>query len=178
MRLAGRLYFNDELVQSGAGQPAVGAKYRGYTSTVDHLGIADQLADANLIAYAPDKWTVEHRGRGICYSYINLRWNRDLFPQGLPNIWRVVKGYKVYDPRTDHRVVGQCRPVRRRLAGQRQVRPRHRLWRHRHQYDALAAAANVCDETVPLKRRHREGATPPTACCSRTSRSSTTSRSC
>jgi hypothetical protein len=149
----GALYFNDELVQSGAGQPAVGAKYRGYTSTVDHLGASDQLADANLIAYAPDKWTVEHRGRGICYSYINLRWNRDLFPQGLPNIWRVVKGYKVYDPRSLTTVwsdnAALCAAAW--LANAKFGRGIAYGGASGIDTAALAAAANVCDETVALK---------------------------
>jgi hypothetical protein len=64
-----------------------------------HLGSPDQEAAPDLIAEVPG-WTAAHRLRGIAYLYVRLHWNPNVFPQGIPNISAVVKGKKVYDPRT------------------------------------------------------------------------------
>ncbi len=45
-------------------------------------------------------WTLDYRLRGRAYLHIRLKWDADLFPQGIPNITCKVKGKKVYDPRT------------------------------------------------------------------------------
>lgn len=64
-----------------------------------HLGTADQAADANLVAEDP-AWTSSHRARGVAYIYIRAEHDPNVFPQGLPVFSAVVKGKKVYDPRT------------------------------------------------------------------------------
>ena len=45
-------------------------------------------------------WTSNHRLRGIAYMYVRLQFSNDIFPNGIPNISTVIKGKKVYDPRT------------------------------------------------------------------------------
>lgn len=65
-----------------------------------HLGTANQAADADLVAEDP-AWTSAHRARGIAYIYVRAEHDPNVFPQGLPNFSAVVKGKKVYDPRTD-----------------------------------------------------------------------------
>lgn len=66
-----------------------------------HLGSPDQTADEDLIAASGGQWTVNHRLRGRAYIVVRLEWAGDLFPTGLPNIKAVVKGKKLYDPRTE-----------------------------------------------------------------------------
>jgi hypothetical protein len=63
-----------------------------------HLGSVDQEADPDLIAECG--LTTAHRLRGIAYAYIRFHWNPNVFPLGIPNVSFVVKGKKVYDPRT------------------------------------------------------------------------------
>lgn len=63
-----------------------------------HLGSADQAADADLIAECG--LDSNFRLRGIAYVYVRIEYNPDAFPLGIPNVSAVVKGKKVYDPRT------------------------------------------------------------------------------
>lgn len=112
------------------------------------LGAADQAADDFAVANIPD-WTLDHRLRGIAYLYIRMEWNPDLFPSGPPNIAAVVKGKKVYDPRTDTTAWSDnsalC--IRDYLAND---------YGFNCDDDEIndtyfIAAANVCDESVTLK---------------------------
>ncbi|MCA3182036.1 MAG: hypothetical protein INH13_00190, partial [Cupriavidus sp.] len=64
-----------------------------------HLGAADQGADPDLVAEVPG-WTWDHRLAGVAYIYVRLEYNADIFPSGLPNIKALVRGKRLYDPRT------------------------------------------------------------------------------
>jgi hypothetical protein len=63
------------------------------------LGSDTQLADSFLINEATN-WTADHRLRGLCYTYIRLQWNADVFQSGVPTYNAVIRGKKVFDPRT------------------------------------------------------------------------------
>ena len=86
----GDVYFNDKL------STAYDAAYYRINK---HLGSADQAADTNLVAEVAE-WGTNHRLRGICYLYVRLKYSTTVWPLGLPNIKAVVKGKKVFDPRT------------------------------------------------------------------------------
>lgn len=73
-------------------------RYEGKVRIKKHLGATDQAADTDLISEV-DAWTSDHRLRGICYIYVRLEYDRDVFPTGLPNLKAVVRGKKLYDPR-------------------------------------------------------------------------------
>ena len=109
------VYFNDEeLTLSSAGNDANGIARNNVTSpstyatdsiyedgrkTVRiklHKGTDDQLADADLVSEC-EKWTDEHRLRGIAYIYVRIAYDPDVFPNGLPNISAVIKGKKLFD---------------------------------------------------------------------------------
>lgn len=62
-------------------------------------GTADQAADTDLVSEVTE-WTTDHRLRGIAYIYARFKFNADKYPNGLPTITAIVKGKKVYDPRT------------------------------------------------------------------------------
>ena len=64
-----------------------------------HLGADDQTADADLVA-EDSAWTTNHRARGVAYIYVRTEFERDIFPTGLPIFSAIVKGKKVYDPRS------------------------------------------------------------------------------
>ena len=110
------VYFNDEeLTLSSAGNDengiarfnvtapstyATDSIYEDGRKTVRiklHKGSDDQLADADLVAEC-EKWTNDHRLRGIAYIYIRLAYDPDVF-QGIPNVSAVIKGKKILDIR-------------------------------------------------------------------------------
>jgi len=64
-----------------------------------HNGSTDQLADADLVEESTE-WGNEYRLRGVAYMYVRLKFNADAFPNGIPVITALVKGKKLYDPRT------------------------------------------------------------------------------
>ena len=133
------VYFNDEL--------STDAKFSGYQTVAAHLGAADQVADADLVA-AGLGWTAAHRLQGVAYLYVKLTYSRDVFPRGIPNIKAVVRGKKLYDPRTATTVWSQnlALAVRDYLAGS------YGLSSTAAEIDdtALIAAANLCDEIVDI----------------------------
>lgn len=63
-----------------------------------HYGSVNQSADSYLVSEV-SQWTSDHRLRGVAYIYVRLQYDRDVFPNGIPNVKAVVKGKKVYDPR-------------------------------------------------------------------------------
>ena len=76
-------------------------RFSGWMRIKKHLGAADQLADADLDSESSE-WTADHRLRGIAYIYVRLKWDKEqkVYPYGLENIKALVKGKKLYDPRT------------------------------------------------------------------------------
>ena len=63
-----------------------------------YLGTDTQSADVDLIDESDGHWTSLHKLRGICYIYLRLKFNRDVF-SGQPAISAYVKGKKVNDIR-------------------------------------------------------------------------------
>lgn len=58
-----------------------------------------QVADPFLLENCPS-WSSDMIGKGIAFLRISLKFNADKFPNGIPNIKLVKRGYKVLDPRT------------------------------------------------------------------------------
>lgn len=96
------VYFNDELVPLVSNTPT--GFYNGVARINKHLGGSGQTADSDLVndtsGLTDGEWTTDHRLRGIAYLYVRLTWDTEKFPSGIPNISAVIKGKKVYDPRT------------------------------------------------------------------------------
>ena len=74
-------------------------RYDGHLRINFHLGSPDQTADTDLVSES-EHWTNTCRLRGIAYMYIRMKYNADVYPDGIPEFTAVVKGKKVYDPRT------------------------------------------------------------------------------
>ncbi|MDA3835343.1 MAG: phage tail protein, partial [Spirochaetales bacterium] len=93
----GDIYFDDKLATEFAS-----THYR----IKKHLGSTDQVADADLISEC-DGVDSSFRLRGIAYVYVRFKFDRDVWPRGLPrNIKAIVKGKKLYDPREAGHVPG------------------------------------------------------------------------
>ncbi|WP_396190270.1 fibronectin type III domain-containing protein [Flavobacterium sp.] len=65
-----------------------------------HLGTASDTADSTLLADCPEFWTSAHLLRGFAYTVVKVNLNFEEFQSGLPQINVIVKGKKLYDPRT------------------------------------------------------------------------------
>ncbi len=70
-----------------------------YARIKRYLGSPYQSADPDLVADVPE-WTSAHRLRGIAYIYVRLVWDKTYWASGIPNIKAIVRGKKVYDPRS------------------------------------------------------------------------------
>lgn len=80
--------------------PVTDAKFNGFVTVEKFLGSDTQAACSSLITAIPSKWTVNHRGQGIAYLYVKLKYDRAVFPKGLPVVTADVDGRKVYNAST------------------------------------------------------------------------------
>ncbi len=95
-----QIYINDEVATiSPSGNVTSPSRYQGKINIYKHLGEPDQAADPRLVTAVP-AWTNEHRLRGIAYLYCVFEFDVDAFPNSVPEITAVIKGKKVYDPRS------------------------------------------------------------------------------
>lgn len=78
--------------------PITDAKYTGLYSVQTFTG-TDTQAASSILQESGAEWTTNHRLRGVAYIAIRLKWDTDAF-SGMPEITAVVRGRKVYDPRT------------------------------------------------------------------------------
>jgi len=143
------IQFNDELVPLDGDGNATG-RYAGYVRIKKSLGDESGQPFPDLVLESEGKWTDAHRQSGRTKIYVRLTFNIDIFPTGLPNITAIIKGRKVYDPRTGLTAWGDnaslcqadflCDPV----AGMGCV------YADEIDETQLIAAANIDDEPVTL----------------------------
>lgn len=132
------------------------ADYNGKLKVRFYSGAAGQTADAALVAASGGRWTVDEVGTGVCYVVVEAVYSETLFPSGIPEYGFIVRGSKFLDDRTGTTAYSANATVALRailrgvsVAGQpligmgtpnAAVRP-----------SESNAAANICDELVPLK---------------------------
>ncbi len=99
------IYFNDGVVALDGNGDATADPYKHdgtvFASVYKHVGTASQLADAVLVENSDGKWSSGHRLRGLAYIHAQLRFDEKAYASGLPNVSALVKGRKIYDPRTE-----------------------------------------------------------------------------
>jgi hypothetical protein len=66
----------------------------------NHLGGSGQTVDADLMAAFPTDWVSTNIGQGVAYVVAKLTYSETAFPSGAPNLTVVLRGAKLYDPRT------------------------------------------------------------------------------
>jgi hypothetical protein len=140
------IYFNDVALGTldGSGNVTTGP-YAGKAQIVKHLGTAGDAADAGLIAEGVG-WTSAHTLSGVAYIVAKLTFNQDVYPTGIPNVKCVVRGKKLYDPRTGL-TTWSANPA---LAVRDYITGSYGLEATSAEVDdaLVIAAANVCDESV------------------------------
>jgi hypothetical protein len=93
------LQFDDEVISLDGGGAATG-RFAGFVDASFFLGSPSQTSNAALLANCPEVWTSDHRMRGTAGVYVRLKYNANLFPNGIPNVTALCRGKKVFDPRS------------------------------------------------------------------------------
>ena len=94
------IYFNEERVLIDVnGNVSSPTRYAGNSKVFQRLGTNTQTSPSLL--QAVPVWTPAHTLNGISYLYLNLDYDENAFPNGVPEVSAVVKGKKVFDPRTN-----------------------------------------------------------------------------
>jgi len=98
------IYFNDEILTLSGNSVTSPSKYVGKVKIVKKLGTTTQTSvtasDLGGSISLPEKWTSDAKLLGVSYLYVTLEFDPDVFPTGFPEITAIIKGKKVYDPRT------------------------------------------------------------------------------
>lgn len=84
------VYINDKI--------STHSDYSGLLSITKKLG-TDGQQYASILSGADDTWGTNHRLKGVAYLAIRIKYDADVFG-GIPEIQCVIRGKKVYDPRT------------------------------------------------------------------------------
>ena len=79
------------------------SRFTGKVTINEFLGTDTQAADSMLTTAFPSDWTSNHRLRGIAYLSCKFVYDPEVF-RGIPTVNAVIKGRKVYDPRTTNTV--------------------------------------------------------------------------
>lgn len=111
-----------------------------------YLGAPGQTADATMISNLPGIWTSAHTVSGCAYLVVELDYDPDSFPSGIPNVSALVRGAKVYDPRTGATAWSENVALLMRHAATHPLCGR--LSTAAIDDSAVAVAANVCDTQV------------------------------
>jgi hypothetical protein len=143
-------FFNEYVVPFSltTGLPTSG----GYSSNAYievKLGAAGEVAFPTLVALSASKWTSDHKQEGCASAYLQLSANPDLFPAGPPNFSALIRGKKVYDPRTSTTAWSNNPAL---CLADYLNNSAYGLGASYSDIDttSLTAAANVCDERVTV----------------------------
>ena len=140
------IWFNDKKVWTLSG--GFQSDWGTYVTIDRKFGTDGQAASTDLVN-ANVLWTTNHKLSGIAYIAFRLEWDTDKFPQGVPNITAVLKGKKVYDPRTSSTVWSQNPALCLR---DYMLDDKYGLGEVSANIDntSLTAAANLCEEQITL----------------------------
>jgi len=127
------------------------SRFNDFVRVIARNGTDDQAAIPEMVSEISE-WTTAHRLRGLAYLYVRLDFDADTFPNGLPEITATVKGRKVYDPRTDT-TAWSDNPA---LCIRDYLTADFGLQSPATEIDdvSVAAAANVCEQTVESEDRY------------------------
>jgi hypothetical protein len=146
------IYFNDEEVPLSGSQPT--GFYSGVALINKKRGVPNDTADQDLIDATVNltdgKWTADHKLSGIAYLYVRLTWDAEKYPSGIPNISAVVRGKKVYDPRSPANPIAYSANAALCLRDYLTTSLGMGMTTAEMDDTAFGVAANVCDEQVQI----------------------------
>jgi hypothetical protein len=125
--------------------------YRDATTTskarvLTYKGAAGQAADPDMVANLGGAWTSAHKMTSLAYLRVELDYDPDAFPSGLPNVSARVFGAKLYDPRDGSTAFSQNPALMMRYVATSPLLGN--LPTSAIDDTRIATAANICDGSV------------------------------
>jgi hypothetical protein len=111
-----------------------------------YLGAPGQAADAAMITNLPGVWDSSHTLSGLAYLVVELDYDTDAFPSGLPNVSAQIRGALCYDPRSGATVWTQNPALHMRHVATHALLGR--MSTAVVNDTAIAVAANICDTST------------------------------
>jgi Putative phage tail protein/SprB repeat len=132
-----------------------------------YTGTDAQTVDYILTTDNPFQWTSAHRGRGVAYIAIKFEFDQNVYKSSKPEVTCLVEGAKVYDPRLDSTQTtipgAGTQRVNDSTTWTYSTNPALCLTNYliasrygmeestsRIDFDLVADAADICDETVSI----------------------------
>lgn len=141
----GSIYINDKQVTLDGDGFVTSDGWKSKIRIIKHLGETNQTVDTQL-RNASSSIDSDFRGRGIAYLYVRYEYDQDVFANGLPLVTAVVRGKKVYDPRTASTAYSNNAA----LCIRDYLTSEYGLSDSEIDDTSFSAAANICDEDVNL----------------------------
>lgn len=152
------IFLNEHPIAIDGNGMVTGGEFMGLALLKVHLGETDQGADGTIIN-GTGVWEATDRLRGCAYIYARFEWEPSVtnptfggkvYQAGVPNITVELRGKKVYDPRTatTYWTANSALCLADYLTD-----PQYGIGVTYDDIDepALIAAANACDEDIPLR---------------------------
>jgi hypothetical protein len=143
------LLFDGVVVPLNGSGDCVSGNFSGLVHAEYNLGTSGQSAFAGLVA-ADSNWATTCKQSGRAGAYVRLKYSADKFPNSVPNIQFDIKGALLFDPRSSTTVYSEnpALAVRDFLTN-----TKYGLGASSGEINdtAVIAAANNCEESVPLK---------------------------
>jgi hypothetical protein len=140
----GDIYINDEIVTIDGSGFVTGTRWKSKIRIIKRNG-SQTTANATMMSEAGVPSTFI--GRGIAHLYVRLEYDADVFGGGIPTFTAVVKGKKVYDPRT----ATTAYSANAALCIRDYITSAYGLSDSTINDTYFSAAANDCDDNIPLK---------------------------
>ena len=140
----GDIYINDEVVTLDGSGFVTGTRWKSKVRIIKRDG-SQTTADATMVSEA--KVPSTFIGKGIAHLYVRLEYDADVFGGGIPTFTAVVKGKKVYDPRTS--TTGWS--ANAALCIRDYITSAYGLADSTINDTYFSAAANDCDDNIPIK---------------------------
>jgi hypothetical protein len=137
----GEVFLNDT--------PASDPRFAGHVTIYRFLGSDDQSASARLLELNVG-WTNAHRLRGLAYIEVELKWDPEVFPTGMPNVKAEVWGLECYDPRTGGTGFTNNVALVTRAYLRNQDWGLHAAQDEVDDLDGFIPSADICDEYVEV----------------------------
>ncbi len=139
------IYLDDKVVSIDGNGYVTSSPWNSKIRIKKHLGAPGQTVDPDLLAES-SQIDSRFKGEGIAYIYVRYESDQNVFADGEPMITAVVRGKKVYDPRSGLTAYSNNSA----LCTRDWLVSSYGLKADQVDDIACAAAANICDEDVAL----------------------------